>query len=439
MKTKNKILALLEIAVVLCSVFLVALPAVAADQTTQKVSTTASEDDFTLYIYGNANEDDTIDGQDVVYIKLVIFGKKPETDLADANYDGKVSMLDVGQTKLIILGRESELTIVDAEGAAKTVSKPVEEIIVLNSDCAQAIRAIGAKDRIVGIEGFGVAKKKVFFPDISELPTVGWGHMPDLEEILALEPDILIAYAPGIFNPGHEGLEDKLEPAVTVVRLDLYRAETIREEMLKLGYLLDEEENAREYVEWHDEYADEIEDIVSGISEDDKPQVFLDWGTKHAGESERDTVAKGSASHKRCEKAGGINIAADFPMPYLSVGLEWILAPDQNPEIIIGCSEGYNQHGGGYETDDESELREYYDEIIGLPGFENKKVYIITHEVTSGPGYLVGLAYHGQWFHPKLFSDLDPQEMHQEYVDEFCGIDFDVREQGVFVYQKPAS
>ena len=435
MKTKNKILAMLEIAIVLCSVFL-ALTAIAADQTTQKITaseftTTTSEDDFILEIYGNANEDDTIDMRDYTYTARIICWLEDETDLADANYDGRISVADMTQIGLIILGRESELTVVDAEGAAKTVSKPIEKIIVLNTDCAQAIRAIGAKGRIVGIESFSVAEKKVFFPDISELPTVGWGHMPDCEEILALEPDILIAYAPGIFNPGHEGLEDKLEPAVTVVRLDLYRAETLGKELIKLGYLLDEKENAREYLEWHDKYADEIEDRVSGI--DDKPRVFLDWGTKHAGGAERGTVAKGSASHKRCEKAGGINIAADFPMPYLTVGLEWIL--DQNPEIIIGCSEGYNQHGGGYETDEESELKEYFNEIIGLPGFENKTVYIITHEVTSGPGYLVGLAYYANWFHPELFSDLDPQEIHQEYVDEFCGIDFDVREHGVFVYQ----
>jgi hypothetical protein len=83
MKTKTKTLALLGIAIVLCSVFLVAtLPAIAAEQTTQKVSatasiiTTASEDDYVLDIYGNANEDDTIDMGDVVYTKLAIFGKR---------------------------------------------------------------------------------------------------------------------------------------------------------------------------------------------------------------------------------------------------------------------------------------------------------------------------------------------------------------------------
>jgi competence protein ComGC len=90
MKTKNKIFVLVEIAIVLCSVFLVAtLPAIAAEQNQemQKASasevTTASEDDYVLGIYGNANEDDTIDMRDLTYVKLIFFGKKPETELAD--------------------------------------------------------------------------------------------------------------------------------------------------------------------------------------------------------------------------------------------------------------------------------------------------------------------------------------------------------------------
>ncbi|MCK4347082.1 MAG: hypothetical protein KAW47_00550, partial [Thermoplasmatales archaeon] len=86
-KMKTKTLALAEIAIVLCSVFLVALPAIAAEQTTKEVSasanaiTTASEDDFVLGVYGNANEDDTIDMRDLTYVKLIFFGKKPETEL----------------------------------------------------------------------------------------------------------------------------------------------------------------------------------------------------------------------------------------------------------------------------------------------------------------------------------------------------------------------
>ena len=103
-KMRDKKMVLLEIVVVLCLLFLEALPVIAAEQEMQKVSASEvkASDDFVLGIYGNANEDDTIDMRDVTYIKLVIFGKKPETDLCDANYDGRVSMLDVVQTLSLI-------------------------------------------------------------------------------------------------------------------------------------------------------------------------------------------------------------------------------------------------------------------------------------------------------------------------------------------------
>ena len=136
-KMKNKTLVLLEIAVVLCSVFLVTtLPATAIEQSqaTQKVGasevTTASEDDFVLGVYGNANEDDTIDMRDLTYVKLIFFGKKPETELADAKYDGKINPLDFIQIKLIIVGKEKELTIIDSADRIVTVKKPLERMVL---------------------------------------------------------------------------------------------------------------------------------------------------------------------------------------------------------------------------------------------------------------------------------------------------------------------
>ena len=106
----------LEIAIVLCSVLLVALP----------VTTIAAEqDDYILGVYGNANEDDTIDMRDLTYVKLIFFGKKPETELADAKYDGKINPLDFIPIKLIIVGKENEVTVVDTVGRDVTIAKPL--------------------------------------------------------------------------------------------------------------------------------------------------------------------------------------------------------------------------------------------------------------------------------------------------------------------------
>ena len=94
---KTKVVLLVGLA--LCTMLLVS-PALASDVDT-------------LEIYGNANEDDTIDMRDLTYVKLIFFGKKPETELADAKYDGKINPLDFIQIKLIIVGKEKELTVID--------------------------------------------------------------------------------------------------------------------------------------------------------------------------------------------------------------------------------------------------------------------------------------------------------------------------------------
>jgi len=403
----------------------------------------AAASDYTLGVFGNANEDETINMQDVTYTELIILEYRDRTELADSKYDNRINMQDVTQIELIILGREKELTILDSEGESKTISMPVNEILTLNSDCTEAIRAIQAKDLIVGIES-ATAMQTTFYPEISALPSVGRGSGPDLELVMEIDPDILIAYAPGIYNPGHDGLEDKLEPAVTVLRLNFYKPETVAEDLMKLGYLLGEVENARNYVEWRDEYVNEIEDVVSEISEDDKPKVFIDYGSQ-GGSTNRMTAAAGTGLHQMCVQAGGINIAADLPAglapgyPYAE--LEWIL--DQAPTVVIGQASGYNSRDGGYETDDDSDLEAYYDEIIGLPGFDeipavvNKRTYIMQGVVSGGLTDVVGLAYYAEWFHPNRFENMDAEAIHQEYIDEFCGIDFDVAEHGVFVYSQP--
>ncbi|MEA1906036.1 MAG: hypothetical protein U9N12_03645, partial [Euryarchaeota archaeon] len=65
----------------------------------------AMASDFTLGIFGNANEDDTINMQDVTYTELIILEYRDQTELSDAKHDGKINMQDVTQIELVILGR----------------------------------------------------------------------------------------------------------------------------------------------------------------------------------------------------------------------------------------------------------------------------------------------------------------------------------------------
>ena len=437
MKTKTKIVVLVEIAIVLCSVLLVALPGIAADQNTQKVSasevTTASEDDYVLEIYGNANEDDTIDMGDVVYTKLAIFGKKSKTELCDAKYDGRINVLDVIQAKLIILGKEKELTIIDSDDRIVTVNKPINRIVTYSHQCTETLQLLDVEDKVVGVSDLFEGQGRRF-PVISTKPSIGSGGAPDIEAILMVEPDIVIAYT---FRPKHELLDDKLPEHIAVLRMDCTGPETMKEVTTKFGYLLDERDNADRYLEWHDRYVNEISERVSKIPGDERLRVFIDSGGTQSSRrviGKHIYTGKDHPAHVLCMLAGGINIAADHS-GYIET--EWIL--DQNPEVILGRAMATGLIRP-YEQDDNTLLKAYYDEIRGLPGFEenvaavkNDRVYIITNDHAITPNYPSALAAIAKWFYPELFEDLDPKAIHQEYID-LKNIPFNVYEKGAFVY-----
>ena len=434
MEKKIKILALLEIAIVLCSVFLVALPTITAEQTTQKVSasevTTSSEDDYVLDIYGNANEDDTIDMRDLTYVKLIFFGKKPETELADAKYDGKINPLDFIQIKLIIVGKEKELTFVDDLGEAVTVSKPVKRIVVLSHDTAEILRALDAKDKIVGISPS--IQDEVFFPELSKLPNIGGWYTPDYEAILTVNPDAVMLYA----NFGATEFKEKL-PGVTIIALKFMHPPTgnkedtdLAQSTRTLGYILDKEDEAEEFCDWYEGYFNIIKSRTDGLSEEEKPRVYAEWLRDYY------TFNSGQV-HKMCIISGGRNIAADLPDSG-EVDPEWVI--EQNPDVIVK-NPYYVYIPCGYGVDDPTAIKELREEIMSRPGWghlaavKDGRVYMIeASRMQTGPANVIGAVYQAKWFHPELFKDLDPEAIHHEFLARFQGVEYDLDEHGVFVY-----
>jgi len=151
----------------------------------------ATASDYTLGIFGNANEDGMINMQDVTYTELIILEYKDATKLADGKYDGKINMQDVTQIELIILGRDKELTLIDSADRTVTVNKPVERIVVLTYPDAEAIKIVKAEERVVGVSS-DIKTRETFFPELSKLPSAGVTSNPDLERIIELNPDIIL-------------------------------------------------------------------------------------------------------------------------------------------------------------------------------------------------------------------------------------------------------
>ena len=327
-------------------------------------------------------------------------------------------------------------TIIDdsAEPATITIYRPVERIIVLHSNGAEILRTLDSSDKIIGISKH-TADCADFFPQISRLQMVGSMSSPDIEKILSLNPDVVIAYG-SHFTRWSEELEKKLHGTdITLIRLDCYKPETMIDDVRKLGYIIERENEAEEFAGWYLGYLDVIDGRVKDLREAEKPRVYIE------GYEDYKTYGTGSGADQLIEMAGGRNIAAGLSGSYPKVDPEWVVV--QNPEIIVkvvGTSTGALC---GYGTDNLDEMCALRDEIMSRPELADMeavrtgRVYLICASGTwTNPKYLIGLSYLTGWFHPGLFEDMDPEAIHQEYLSEFQGLNYNLSEHGVFVYQE---
>jgi iron complex transport system substrate-binding protein len=386
----------------------------------------ATGSDFTLDIFGNANMDDRIDDSDISYLQDIIKGSNERTKLADANNDSVIDEKDIEQTKLIISGEETELTFIDCDGITVTIKKPLKNIVAAgHSGVLEAVRVLKAGDQIVGMEddylnNYG----DVFLADLSNTPSVGTWKEPDFEKIIELKTDLIISS-----NRGSVDFANKLKGTdIQVIHLRLSDTDSVLPQILILGYLLDKRDEAQAYREWHDNLDNYFKDRLSTVPKETWPKAFWIRPGK--------TTCSGNSSYQGAlEKAGGINIAKDLPSNYPAIDQEWILK--ENPDVIFGIS-----FDVGYKCDSNNltALKTLYDEITGTPEYKNIKatkdgrIFVTSYTPVLSAGYFAGVAYIAKWLHPELFYDLDPQEIHQEYLNKFQGIDFNLNKHGAFVY-----
>jgi iron complex transport system substrate-binding protein len=319
-------------------------------------------------------------------------------------------------------------TIIDDSPDQKeiTIYKPIKRIVVLSSYSAEALRTLDATDQIVGVSDTIIDRCPVFMPELIGIPSVGKSFTPDIERILVLKPDTILAYATSC---PPEKLEDKLPDDICVIRLGFEKPGFMTGDFEKLGYLLGKEDQAGAIIDFYDVYMDIINERVAGLSDEEKPRVYLE------GWSNYRTCDSDSSFHEICTLAGGRNIAADICVPESKVDPEWVI--EQNPDIIVkyvGTAQG-----SGYEEDDPESMKAIREEIMNRPeladvnAIRNGDVHCIAIQLTSKPRYIIGIAYMAKWMHPDLFADIDPEATNAEYLERFHGMPY----RGVYVYPYP--
>lgn len=220
--------------------------------------------------------------------------------------------------------------IVDSLGRRVRVPMRVERVISLEPEATRIIVALGAGEKLVGIDFFLRNHDHLFslvFPEAGRLPVVSnQGQDLNYEEALRLRPDLVIA-SPSEFGAA-EAIERKMKVPV-VALASMGRFKELFAEIETLGRVVGREGRAAALAAYLRRRLDEVRLKPLQAGPDRRPSVYLSfWGS----------LVRTPVSYEPVEAAGGRNVASGLLPEHLgttalTVSLEKLFVWD--PEIIL--------------------------------------------------------------------------------------------------------
>ncbi|MEM9430829.1 MAG: ABC transporter substrate-binding protein [Pseudomonadota bacterium] len=226
------------------------------------------------------------------------------------------------------------IEIVDQRERTVVLEEEAQRFVTIPIPAASMFVAVdGGTDRLVGMHQLSKTAIKGhilerFYPEALAIPSnitgKGFSFVPNVEELLALEPDL-------VFQWGHLN-DDIIDPLVNaglnVALIKIGQEAFTRKWLQMMGDVTGKADKAQAMIDWRDTVAAEVGAATEGIAEEDRPRTlyFMNYLSSLR-------VAGGrSYNNFYIDLAGGRNVAADLGM-FVEVGIEQIIAWD--PEVIL--------------------------------------------------------------------------------------------------------
>lgn len=250
----------------------------------------------------------------------------------------------------------SPVVVTDMSGNTVMVDS-AEKIVSLTPAGTEIVCALGAEDKLVGVDDSSDYPRSV-----DKIEVVGDFNGPDIEKIVALEPDVVLA---GNMLQ-HDEIDQLTALGITVVSIEATAFEDIKKSITMVGKILDASQEANKINKKIDEALKEAEENKPEKS----PTVYY---AMSYGDMGNWTSGPGSFINSMIEAAGGTCVTADAQASWLEYSLEDIVAA--NPDIILVDSSmgsaGDIENAPGYED---------------LDAVKKGHVYIVDADVFTRPG-----------------------------------------------------
>ncbi|MBQ3718273.1 MAG: ABC transporter substrate-binding protein [Methanomicrobium sp.] len=290
------------------------------------------------------------------------------------------------------------ITIMQSDGTLVTLPHTAERIIILSSNAGEMLQILGASDKVVGASQ-SIIDNEYLGPLIPNAVSTGKWNVPDLETLITLSPDVVIAYSSSKPNNA-----DAIKAAnIPIVYIDCYKPTTMCQDVRELGKLVGNTEGAEEFCSYYENVMNTLSSRISNISSE-HPRVFCEGYTDYSAQG------KGSGMDLLLDIVDGVNIMeAEDTSSAAKVSPEWIIDQDPYVYIKVATHEKMGNAAG------------IYNDVVSRTGFsglqsvKDGRFWLIDSGITYGPRCFAGAASFAKMLYPDEFKDLSVEEMLKDY------------------------
>ncbi len=264
------------------------------------------------------------------------------------------------------LPARATITVTDDAGQTLTLAAPAQRIVSLAPHATELLFAAGAGDRVVGVSAFSD-----YPPLVRVLPQVSGGVRLDIEQVLALRPDLAVGWSSGNASSDLDALR---RLGIPVLIAEPKKLDDLPATLLTLGRVTGRETEAQTAAE---QYRARLAKLRADYRERAPIRVFMMISAQPLM-----TLNHAHLLQDVLRLCGGRNIFAARDTLAPTVSYESVLIED--PDVILFSSS----------LGSESDLREWWRERVDLRAVREGRVYSIPADVTlrQTPRVLEGAA-----------------------------------------------
>lgn len=321
----------------------------------------------------------------------------------------------------VILGEGRQLYLV----AALDTQNPIERIVGWRKDLIQS-----------DPDTYGAYLRK--FPDIAKIPTFGGFEDGtfDIEQAISQRPDVIILNIEAQHATEDARYIEKLDAlGIPVVYVDFRNnpMQNTEPTMRLFGQLFGKQARAEAFIDFRNQQIRRVTDVIEA-RRPARPKVFIE---RIGGYTDDCCLSFGNENFGLfVEMAGGDNIAKDIiPTTFGQLNAEQVVVA--NPAQVVVTSANWEAFapgghwvgvGPGADMAQARRKLAWYTQrpaYAGIKAQDDQAFHAIWHQFYNSPYQFVAIQQLAKWFHPTLFTDLDPDASFRQLHERFLPVPYE--------------